>query len=148
MEKLDVQVLAYDFESLEKANFLTPKLMQFLTSYLDVSDKVKLDKGIFFAQVNVLSTPEDDYFEYDLLRIDKDLGGKIDLSKDNYAIIMIYYKYKWAFALYDFTDKSGAVVDFKMDDNQSFDETVTDLADIFKVEFNISVDDFAIKPEL
>lgn len=61
---------------------------------------------------------------------------------------MIYYKYKWAFALYDFTDKTGAIVDFKMDDNQSFDDTVTDLADIFKVEFNISVDDFSIKPEL
>lgn len=34
-----------------------------------------------------------------------------------------------------------------MDDNQSFDDTVTDLSDIFKVEFNINVDDFSVRPE-
>lgn len=81
MEKLDVEVLAYDYETYEKSRFLTPKLMQFLTVYLDINDKVKLDKGIYFAQVNVLSTPDDEFFEYDLLRIDKDSVIKYCLIK-------------------------------------------------------------------
>lgn len=81
------------------------------------------------------------------MRIDRDAGGKVNLDKDSYVIILIYYKYKWAFALYDFIDKSATLVDFKMDDNQSFDDTVTDLSDIFKVEFNINVDDFNVRPE-
>lgn len=41
--------MGYDFESAEKANFITPKLMQFLSVYLDINDKIKLNKGIFFA---------------------------------------------------------------------------------------------------
>ena len=65
-----------------------------------------------------------------------------------YCILLVYYKYKWVFAIYDLKDKSAVLIDFKTDDNQSFDDTVTDLADIFKVEFNMNVDEFRIKPEL
>ena len=54
------------------------------------------------AQVNILSTPEDDYFEYDLLKIDSD--GEIT-DKDKYVILLIYYKYKWTMALYDLVHK-------------------------------------------
>ena len=59
--------------------------MQFLTVYLDVNDKTKLQKGIYFVQVNVLSTPDDDFFEYDLLKIDKDSDGNINKERDNYS---------------------------------------------------------------
>lgn len=72
MEKLDSKLLLYDYESLENANIITPRLMEFLTVYLDLNDKFKFEKGIFFAQVNVLSTVDDEFFEYDLLRIDRD----------------------------------------------------------------------------
>ena len=126
-DKLDVQVLSYDYESLIKANFLTPKLMLFLTVYLDVSDKLKLFKGIYFVQVNVLSTQDDDFFEYDILKIDKDSGGQINLKSDNFVILMIYYKYKWAVAVYDFQNRVGTLVDFKADDNVDPQDTYGDL---------------------
>lgn len=28
-------------------------------------------------------------------------GGNIDMENDKYIIALMYYKYKWAFALYD-----------------------------------------------
>lgn len=31
--------------------------------------------------------------------------------------MLIYFKYKWAFALYDFDEKTARFVDFKEDDN-------------------------------
>ena len=104
-DKLGVEVLGYDYESLNKSNFITPKLMNFLTIYIDINDKLKLKKGLYIAQLNVLSTPDDDYFEYDLLKIDNDDSAKIDKHKDKYVLLMIYYKYKWAIALYDLVNK-------------------------------------------
>ena len=59
-------------------------------------------KKEYKAQVNILLTPEDDYFEYDLLKIDSD--GEIT-DKDKYVILLIYYKYKWTMALYDLVHK-------------------------------------------
>lgn len=103
-DKLGVEVLGYDYESLVKSNFVTPKLMNFLTVYIDINDKLKMKKGIYIVQVNVLSTPEDDFFEYDLLKIDNDSDG-IDKKRDKYVLLMIYYKYKWAIALYDLVNK-------------------------------------------
>ncbi len=40
--KLDVGLLGYDYESFIKSNFITPRLMNFLTVYLDTNDKLKL----------------------------------------------------------------------------------------------------------
>lgn len=71
-DKLDNEMLDFDIISLETQGLVTPRLMRFATTYIDLLDKFKLNKGLYFAQVNVLSTPDDDYFEYDLLRIDKD----------------------------------------------------------------------------
>ena len=42
LEKLDVTLLGYDYESLVKMNFITPKEMLFLSVYLDLYDKLKL----------------------------------------------------------------------------------------------------------
>ena len=54
------------------------------------------------AQLNVLSTPDDACFEYDLLK--RDSNGEIT-DKDKYVLLLIYYKYKWTMALYDLVHK-------------------------------------------
>jgi hypothetical protein len=92
----------------------------------------------------VLSTPDDDFFEYDILKIDKDSGGQINLESDNFVILMIYYKYKWAIAIYDMRNKRGTYIDYKADENMNPEDTYQDLAEVFKTDFNISVDDFAM----
>ena len=51
--------------------------------------------------MNVLSTPDDEFFEYDLLKIDKD-SPEFQPQSDPFAILVIYHKYKWVLAMYDF----------------------------------------------
>jgi hypothetical protein len=36
---------------------------------------------------------------------------------------MIYYKYKWAIAIYDMKNKKGFLIDYKADDNTNPEDT-------------------------
>jgi hypothetical protein len=65
----------------------------------------------------VLSTPEDDYFEYDLLKIDRSDSGEFNKLKDHIGIFLIYFKYKWVAVVHDFDKKTGIYLDFKWNEN-------------------------------
>lgn len=147
LDKLDVGLMDYDVISLDQSNFITPRLMKFLTVYIDINDKLKLHKGIYFVQVNVLSAPDDDYFEYDLLKIDKD-APDFDPQNDPYCIMIIYHKYKWVLAIYDFLNKAGVLLDLKWDENQNVNDVIEDLNSIFASELNQNTEDFRIQPKL